>query len=140
MRHSRPRSAPLALSALLLMLFALAVTACAGNESRDHVKAVVDGFFEAVEEQDLAAAEQYFLDLPEGSLALVSPETPPRGVVSDYKIRDITIRDGAAATAEVAVPGQTGTTVLTFSLKKHDGRWYLQEDISARVELGDVQG
>ena len=139
MRQSRALSSPLARSALLLTLLALAVTACAGNDSRDDVKAVVEGFFQAVEEQDLSAAEQYFLDLPEGSLALISPETPPRGIVSDYEIRDITIEDRATATADVAVPGQTGTTVLTFSLKKHDGRWYLQEDISARVELGDVQ-
>jgi hypothetical protein len=121
---------------ILLCLLVILPVACGGGGEAAEVREVVAAFFGSIAEEDLEAAEELFWDVPEGSLALLSPAGSPRSAVADYSIRRVRISSEEGAEAAVAVPGPTGTTVLIFSLRKVDGEWYLEDDIRARVELG----
>lgn len=85
-------------------------------------------------------AESYMVNVPEGSLALPGPGSPPADLLEDYRIRRVSLEGRERATAEVAIPGSRGTTVLIFSLKRLDDRsWRLEDSIEARMELGEVR-
>ena len=119
-----------------------AFTACSGGEAEAEIRDTISGFFTAVADQDFQAAEEYFVDMPEGSLALLNPQAPPQDALRDYEIRTVSVREESRAEAEVAIPGAEGTpgtTVLTFSLQRIDGRWLLEEEIQARVEFDEVE-
>jgi hypothetical protein len=124
-----------------VLLLGLLLSACSRTEAKAEIRDTVEGFFSAISDQDFDAAEQYFIDMPEGSLSLLNPQAPPIDALRDYEIRSVTVQD-ARAEAEVAIPGAEntpGTTVLTFRLERVDERWLLREDIQARVELDEVE-
>ena len=135
-RNTRARTALALCVGACLALTAL--TACTGGQAEAEIRNTISGFFTAVADQDFQAAEEYFVDMPEGSLALLNPQAPPKDALGNYEIRSVSIQEKSHAEAEVAIPGaegSPGTTVLTFSLQKVEGRWLLEEEIQARVEL-----